>query len=85
MASTDHEDLVYKGRLFCTEFSIEFSCVNPIQGYFSVQTLRILNYNRRRLTSVVIWYFIRVNELDLAKFMSPFLILKKVIRRWMLL
>ena len=37
IASTDYEDLVYKDRLFCTEFSIEFSCVNPIQGYFIVQ------------------------------------------------
>ena len=45
MASMDYEDSVYKGRLFCTELSIEFSCVNPIQGYFSVQTLRTLNHN----------------------------------------
>jgi len=37
IASTDPKDSVYKGRLFCIEFSIEFSCVNPIQGYFTVQ------------------------------------------------
>jgi len=30
IASTDHGDSVYKGRLLCTEFSIEFSYVNPI-------------------------------------------------------
>ena len=38
-----------------------------------------------RLTSVVMWYFMRVDKLDLAKFMSLFLILKKAMRRWMLL
>ena len=37
IASTDYEDPVYKGKPFCIEFSIEFSCVNPIQGYFIVQ------------------------------------------------
>ena len=45
MASIDYENSVYKGRLFCTDFSIEFFCVNPIQGFFSVQTLRTLNHN----------------------------------------
>ena len=51
MASMDHKDLVYKGRLFCTELSIEFSCVNPIQGYFSVQTLRTLNHNMAQVAT----------------------------------
>jgi len=34
-----------------------------------------------RLTSVVMWYFMRVDELDLVKFMSPSPILKKAMRR----
>jgi len=34
-----------------------------------------------RLTSVVIWYFTRVDELDLAKFISLSLTLKKAMRR----
>ena len=42
-----HGTLVYIGRLSCTKFSTEFSCVKPIQGYFSVQTLRTLNHNIR--------------------------------------
>jgi len=42
-----YRTLVYIGRLSCIEFSIEFSYVNLIQGYFSVQPLRILNHNIR--------------------------------------
>ena len=30
---------------FCKEFSIEFSCVNPIQGSSPKPTLRFLSYN----------------------------------------
>jgi len=33
-----------------------------------------------RLTSIMIWYFMRVDELDLVKFMSSSLILKKAMR-----
>jgi len=33
IVSMNHGVLVYKGRQSCTEFSIEFSCVNPIQGF----------------------------------------------------
>jgi len=40
VVSTDYVDLVYKGRLSCIEFSIKFSCVNPIQGLFTYLTLR---------------------------------------------
>jgi len=36
VVSTDHMVWVYKvDRLSCTELSIKFSCVNPIQGSFS--------------------------------------------------
>ena len=31
MASMDYEDLVYKGRLVCTEFFIKFSCVTQYE------------------------------------------------------
>ena len=34
-----------------------------------------------RLTSVIMWYFMKMNELDLAKVMSLSLILKKAMRR----
>jgi len=33
-----------------------------------------------RLTSVVMWYFTRVEKLDLVKFMSPSPILKKAMK-----
>jgi len=38
-----------------------------------------------RLISVVMWYFTRVDELDLVKFMLPSSILKKAMRRLNLL
>ena len=36
-SSIDQALLVYKIDKFCTEFSIKFSCVNPIQGSSFVQ------------------------------------------------
>jgi len=36
IASTAPEDSVYKGGLSCTEFSIKFSCVTPMQGYLLI-------------------------------------------------
>ena len=36
IASTAPENSVYKGRLSCTEFSIEFSCVTQYKSCSSV-------------------------------------------------
>jgi len=40
------EEAEDRGRLSCTEFSIEFSCVNPIQGSSPKPTLRFLSCNK---------------------------------------
>ena len=45
IVSMNHGVLVYKGRQSCTEFSIEFSCVNPIQGFIHWPTLISLSHN----------------------------------------
>ena len=41
----DHGVLVYKVDKSCTEFSIEFSYINPIQGSIHWSTLRSLSCN----------------------------------------
>jgi len=39
-----HEALVYKGRLSCTKFSIEFSCVNPNTRFIHLSNTKDLSY-----------------------------------------
>jgi len=65
----DHGVLVYKGRQSCTEFSIEFSYVNPIQGSIYWSTLRSLSCNTTILSFWLLHVFFWLPLLEKALLM----------------
>ena len=56
----------------CKEFSIEFSCVNPIQDSSSKPTLRFLSCNMRSVTLYAFWALNSARESHMTPFSTVF-------------